>query len=424
MKPSKSLRSRILLAYMMLAGVLCLLFCAVTYISVEAIENQLVKMRLLESGDQMIENHLKGYHTGPNEPEVLSGEQIPPWLRGARPGIHEVTADGKPMDILVRDYQGKRYAIVHDESNFERLEGYVWIALAAACLVCLVAAFLLGSATASRVIRPVTELADAVREDRLAAGLAALEADDEVGVLARAFAIKSEEMKRFLLREQLFTGDVSHELRTPLTVMLGAAELLAARLRDRPDLAPVVERIRRTAVDTAERVSALLMLSRSPESVDAPLVEMAPLLEHEIERCRPLLQGKPVELRWVMDAQPRVFGRPELIAIAVGNLLRNACQFTEHGHVLVRLGQAQVTVEDTGTGIPPEVKSKVFDRFVRAVPDSVPGSGLGLAIVRRVCEHLGWTVELQAPAGGGSRFVLGFPGAPAADLHGGAKPAS
>lgn len=408
MRRSRTLRARIVLAYMALAAVLCLLFVAITHVSVEAIEERLVNRRLLEAGDQMIENHLKGYRTGPHEPDVLSGEQIPQWLRGAAPGIHEVTDRGQPLHVLIRDYEGQRYAIVHDESDFEILETYIWITLAAACGVCLVAAFLFGSATASRVIRPVTELAEAVEQDRLGAGLPAHEAEDEVGVLARAFAAKQEQMQRFLLREQLFTGDVSHELRTPLTVMLGAAELLQARLQDRPELQPAIERIKRTAVDTADRVSALLMLSRSPELVDAPLVDLAPLLQTEMERCRPLLQGKPVELRLALDARPQVFGRSELIAIAVGNLLRNACQFTERGHVLVSLGKDHLAVEDTGAGIPEDVKAQIFERFVRAAPAGVAGTGLGLAIVRRVCEHLGWSVELQTPAEGGSRFVLGF----------------
>jgi signal transduction histidine kinase len=405
--PEQSLRTRILLAYMLLAALLCGLFGAVTYVSVEAIENQMVNVRLLESGNQMIDNHLKGYKTGPNEPDILSGEQIPVWLRDASPGIHEVTVNGRPLHVLIRDYAGRRYAIVHDESNFERLELYVWLALAAACFICLLAAFLFGSATASRVIRPVTELAEAVREDRLA-GLPALKAVDELGVLARSFAAKSEEMQRFLLRERLFTGDVSHELRTPLTIILGAAELLQSRLGDRVDILPVIERIRRTAVDTAERVSALLMLSRSPELVDAPFVEVAAIVEHEVEKSRPLLQGKPVAVSVELLAQPRVFGRPELIGIAVGNLIRNACQFTEAGEIRVVLANDHLAVQDTGPGVPDHLRDKLFERFVRAESDSVEGTGLGLAIVRRVCAHLGWSVELQSPQQGGSRFVIGF----------------
>ncbi|WEL99001.1 sensor histidine kinase [Delftia tsuruhatensis] len=409
MRPSKSLRSRILLAYMMLAGVLCFLFGAVTYISVEAIEVQQVNGRLLESGNQMIENHLNGYHTGPNEPEVLVGEQIPDSLRRATPGIHEVVEQDRSLHVLIRDYEGKRYAIVYDESGFERIETYVLIALSAACLVSLVAAFLLASATASRVIRPVTELANAVREDQLVAGLEALEADDEVGVLARAFATKSEEMQRFLLREQLFTGDVSHELRTPLTVVLGAAELLQARLGDRPDLLPAIERIRRTAADTAERVSALLLLSRSPESMDAPLLDLEPLVAHEMERCRPLLQGKPVSMRLEVRQAARVFGRAELAATAIGNLVRNACQFTEQGEVLLVLDRDTLVIEDTGGGVPEVVRTRVFDRYIRAAPDHITGTGLGLAIVRRIAEHLGWTVVHEARLDGGSRFIVTFP---------------
>lgn len=407
MRAERSLRARIVWAYMLLTLLLCGLFGTVTYVSFEIIENQLVKVRLIELGDQMIENRLKGVRLGLNEPGVLSDERIPTWLRGAAPGVHELTVDGEPLHVLIRDYGDKRYAIVHNETNFERLEWYVLLALAAVCATCLLTAFLFGSATASRVIRPVTQLSDAVRENRLAA-LPALDAADELGDLARAFAVKSEEMQRLLLRERLFTGDVSHELRTPLTVILGAAELLQARPKDRTEAQAALERIRRTAVETAERVSALLMLSRAPESIKVPLADVQAIVKQEVERCRPLLQDKPVELSMAVEGHPHAFGRPELIGIAVGNLVRNACQFTEQGHVRIKLTPRELTVEDSGPGIAEDLRGKLFDRFVRAAPDSVAGTGLGLAIVRRVCEHLGWQVELTSLADGGSRFTIHF----------------
>ncbi|HEX7891074.1 MAG TPA: HAMP domain-containing sensor histidine kinase [Ramlibacter sp.] len=410
MAPSRSLRTRIVLAYLLLAALLCGLFGAITYVSVQTIEEVLIRAKLADSGDRMIEDYLRGAPVKPDDPEVLTGDRMPPWLQHAEPGVHEVSLHGQTYHVLVRDHEGRRFAVVHDDSAFEQIETYVAIAFAAACAVCLLAAFLFGSATASRVIRPVTELADAVREDRLA-GLAALDSVDELGVLARTFAARSDEMQRFLLREQFFTGDVSHELRTPLTVILGGAELLQARLADRPDLLPAVERIRRTAVETAQRVSALLLLSRSPADIEAPRVEFASIVEQEIERCRPLLRDKPVRLVFTQSATPFVQGPPELIGIAVDNLLRNACRFTEEGEVRITLEEGRLVVEDTGPGLPTELREKIFERFVRAAPEAVPGTGLGLAIVQRVCEHLGWTVGAGSSPSGGSRFVLAFPDA-------------
>jgi signal transduction histidine kinase len=315
----------------------------------------------------------------------------------------------------VKEKMGHRYAIVDAESGFERLEGLVWAALGSAFAFCLGLALLLGATTSRRVIRPLVELAEAVEQDRLRSGLAALERPDEVGVLARALVAHDEEAARFLVRERLFTGDVSHELRTPLTVMLGAAEVLASRLGERPDLLAVVERIRRTATETADRVAALLLLSRAPHDLEVRTVSLAPLLEQEMDRCRPLLEGKPVELQLRLEAEPQVPGQPELMAIAVGNLLRNACYFTEAGHVRVTLREHELRIEDTGRGIPAAVQGQVFERFVSG-DDRPPGAGLGLAIVQRVCEHLGWTVQLENSDAGGTVFSLAF-GSAASSTH-------
>lgn len=410
MRHKSSLRRRIANAYLLLAIVLCACFAGIAYFTVKVIEDKLINARLVTAADRLIENHLKGLETGvPGDPAVLHGAELAPALRVLAPGMHEVELDGRALHVLIRQQDGETYAIVDDESEYERIEGDIWETLAGGLLGCLVLALVLGRVTASRVIAPVVALSKAVEQDQLGDETPSLHASDEVGVLARALAAHTEEMQRFLVREQLFTGDVSHELRTPLTIILGAAELLQARLGDRPDLLPAIERIRRTAADTAERVSALLLLSRSPESVDAPLLDLEPLVAHEMERCRPLLQGKPVSMRLEVRQAARVFGRAELAATAIGNLVRNACQFTEQGEVLLILDGSTLVVEDTGVGVPEAVRTRVFDRFVRAAPDHVAGTGLGLAIVRRIAEHLGWTVVLEARSGGGSRCVVTFP---------------
>jgi signal transduction histidine kinase len=412
MRNSGSLRSRIVRACVILAVILCSLYAVIVFFSVKAVEDKLVNDRLAEAGDQLIENHLKGFKSGvPGDPEVYLETEMPAAVRALKPGVHELMVDGRSLHILIRDHRGTRFAVVDDESDFEHMEVQVWAVLAGAFALCVGLAFVLGGATASRVIKPVVRLAEGVKAGRLDGPLPDLEAMDEVGVLARALAAHDLAMQRFLSREQLFTGDVSHELRTPLTIILGAAELLAARMTDRPDLMPVVERIRRTAVETADRVAALLMLSRAPETLDFPMVELVPTLEHELDRGRVLLEGKPVDLQLRIEYPAHVFGRPELVSIALGNLIRNACQFTEKGHVRVTLLRDRLLVEDTGVGIPDAVKARIFERFVRA-STHVPGSGLGLAIVQRVCEHLGWTVTAETPDHDGSRFVVRFGGVP------------
>ena len=68
-----------------------------------------------------------------------------------------------------------------------------------------------------------------------------------------------------------------------------------------------------------------------------------------------------------------------------------------------------VVIEDEGPGLPPVVMARLFERFVQGSTDSPEGTGLGLSIVKRVLEHIGWDIQVECPARGGTRFILSFP---------------
>jgi signal transduction histidine kinase len=410
MRTDGSLRHRITAAYALLALVLCAVFSGAAYITIEAVEHNVMDLRLSAELDRLVARQRQGLTTElPVGMQLLRGAEISGELHDLAPGLHDVNVGDQALRVLVQAEGDEYLVLAEDQGKFLQIEQEAFIALAGAFLGCMALAVVLGRIAASRVIAPLTTLADAVETAENREDLPFRESSDEIGVLARAFTARTADLRRFLVRERLFTGDVSHELRTPLTVILGAAELLIAGLNDRPQLMTAAERIRRTTLDTAERVSALLLLSRSPEEVDAPRVALRPLIEHELELCRPLLSGKPVELRLDVAGEAWVFARPELVAMAIGNLVRNACQATDRGEVVVSMDPGHVVVEDTGAGVPESVRGRLFERFVRGSDAHVTGSGLGLAIVKRVTDHLGWTIQLEDHPGGGSRFVLTFP---------------
>lgn len=410
MKTKKSLKKRITRAFVLLALVLSSFFTFVSYTAVEYIEAQLIDGPMGKVADQLIDQHQRKQRVEtPPDMRFYADETIPKELQTATPGVHEVVIDGRDIQALVIKKSDKRYAIAYEMQDFEQTEFVVFSTLAVGFLSSLLLAAILGIATARHIIAPVSNLASAVDQNFHSDMLPALKNEDEIGVLARAFARRTDALQEFLTREWLFTGDVSHELRTPLTIMMGAAEMLQATLGDQPAQLAAAERIRRVAAETAERVSALLMLSRAPEQLDAPQTTLNGIIQVELERCQYSLYGKSVEL--VIDAPKEisVSVRPELASIVIGNLLRNACQHTDVGHVVVRLSSAHLVVEDTGSGIPLNVQKRLFERFVQADDQSSEGIGLGLSIVKRVVEHVGWDIELHNPSNGGSRFILSFP---------------
>jgi signal transduction histidine kinase len=406
-----TLRHRIVAAYVLLACVVCGALAAASLHAIGLVEEQLIDQRLSRMADRFEQRRRQGLPSEmPPSITLYTGAGIPPQMRHLPAGKHEVQIGGATVNVLVRGEGPLAYALADDDADFEAIQGQLHALLGAALLGCLGLAIVLGRWTVSRVIAPLTALATAVAEDRLPDQFPALESRDEMGVLARTFAARTQALKAVLAREKWFVADVSHELRTPLTVMLGAAEVLHARVADDPELAALAERIRRTATETADRVSALLLLSRAPEQLDLPRTRMAPVVKQEVDRCQSLLQGKDVTLSLQVVADVELPARPELAGTAFGNLIRNACQYTEQGWVAVRLERDRLVVEDTGIGIPAAIRERIFERHMRGDPGSPSGSGLGLAIARRVALHLGWEVSLEDRAGGGSRFILRWPG--------------
>lgn len=407
MQPSSSLRRRIIAAYVLLAFVVCACFSAAAVLTINEVEGQLIDKRLGQVADHVIANPSER-----NEFDLAVGmhlfinDEIPQNWRQLSPGYYEDDYADEHYHLLVRKEGLQRFVLADDQSRFEHIENFIYAALAAASLGCLLLAFALGRLTASRIIAPVTALAEAVEHPR--ADIPLQDAQDEIGVLARAFAARTREQEGFLQREQLFTGDVSHELRTPLTVILGASELLLAQVHDNPAMQRVVERIHRATGDATEQVNALLLLSRAPETLDAPHTALQAVLQHEVERCQPLLKARPVELRLDIHVDAWVAARPELVGMAIGNLLRNACQYTESGAVIAHLYEDRIEIEDSGPGLPDSIKDQLFKRFVHERQVTPARTGLGLSIVKRIVEHLGWQISLADRPGGGTQVILTF----------------
>jgi signal transduction histidine kinase len=383
-------------------------FSAASYVVIEAAEYELIEARLMHAARVVSKRMREGGVDAPqfSDLKVYTGSQIPVEWRALAPRVHEISTGDSILQVLLAEEGGERFAIVVDVSAFEHLETAAYVGLVAALLAAALLALAIARASASRIIAPITLLAEAVERDTLAANPKLLAAPDEIGVLARAFVARASQLAKVLERERNFTADVSHELRTPLTVVLGASELLTARLADRADLAAVAERIRRATSGMSERVSALLQLARDPNRIEIATLALRPLLEREIERCRPLLDGKPVKLELETPDEVWVPGNADLAAIAVNNLLRNAFHFTERGSVRVALAADALVVEDTGPGVAKSIRHRLFEPFVRGDAASATGTGLGLSIVKRVADHLGWRVGVDDSPRGGARFTL------------------
>ena len=232
---------------------------------------------------------------------------------------------------------------------FEQLEDIFANALRVAVILSLLIAAVFSQLSSRQITKPLLNLKNAVETDHQ--NLTQLtHLPSEVGILARAIDEKNHKLEQYLRREQLFTGDVSHELRTPLTIIMGASEVLASQLQNDERLSEFANRISNTAQETSEIITALLLLSRSPEKLDAPPTSINNVAISEVNRLTYLLRHKAVTCSVLADKDYVANVRPELLKMALGNLIKNAFQYTDEGEVTVRIDAEKITVTDTGLG--------------------------------------------------------------------------
>jgi two-component system phosphate regulon sensor histidine kinase PhoR len=233
------------------------------------------------------------------------------------------------------------------------------------------------------------------------------------------------ELRRLQQIRAEFIDNLSHELRTPLTTVSLLAETLNREAEAAGDSVParMRDRIGKIEIETShlvQMVNELLDLSRI-ESGGArgvvDLLDLGQVANESVERLRLFADRQGVT--FVVDvpaAVPAVQGDEQRLGQVLVNLLHNAVKFTERGRIVVgaraALGAVELTVHDTGIGIPPEAQTLIFEPFRQAdrnVHSRFGGAGLGLYIVRRLLDLLGGSIRLASELGVGSTFSLRLP---------------
>ncbi|MGV8923799.1 MAG: sensor histidine kinase [Thermomonas sp.] len=217
-----------------------------------------------------------------------------------------------------------------------------------------------------------------------------------------------ERVDSFIARERDFTRDASHELRTPLTVIRMASDLIShdEGLSDRSRRS--LTRIQDANEAMESIMDALLLLARDQEvALEQEDFAVRDVVDAEVERIRPLLEGRDVQLDVEIKAEPELHAPPRVLGVILRNLLGNAARFTDVGHIKIRLLADRIEVKDTGIGMDAATLARAFEPFYR-IDATATGAGLGLSIAQRLGDRCGWPLQLASRPGQGTQATIMF----------------
>ena len=229
--------------------------------------------------------------------------------------------------------------------------------------------------------------------------------------------VTEQEQREELRRE--FTANVSHELKTPLTSISGIAEIMCSGMVKAEDIQSFAGDIYQEAQRLIALVEDIIRLSRldeGAETLEREDVNLLTLAQDVARRLDPAAQKAGVTLK-VMGRSAEVNGIPSVLGEMVYNLCDNAIKYNRPGgtvNVTVAPDDrgTELTVEDTGIGIPVEDQSRVFERFYRVDKShskEIGGTGLGLSIVKHGASLHGAQLHMDSQVGRGTCIQLRFP---------------
>jgi signal transduction histidine kinase len=336
-------------------------------------------------------------------------------------------SSGNPLDLVwQQELVGKAYIIADPEAEpyvapFLRLSASINRSLLLGGLLAIIIALILIFFLSRRITSPIDVLSRAAR--RLGCGDLAqrvqVRGEGEVAALAEAFNTMAADLEKNEQLRRNLIADVAHELRTPLSNIQGYLEAIRDRVI-KPDAATVRSLNEEVAL-LSRLVNELQDLSLA-EAGELKLVyqteDITNLVEQAVTPWQPQLAAKGISLSLDLpDNLPLVNIDWQRVTQVLHNLLENAVAYTGRGGTIIVAAAQQgdwveVSVSDTGEGIPAGDLPNIFERFYRVDRSrarATGGSGLGLTIARRLVEAHGGEITARSELGKGSRFSFTLP---------------
>jgi heavy metal sensor kinase len=306
-----------------------------------------------------------------------------------------------------------------DETLLQLGTQFLWIGLAT------FAALVAGGFWLVRLgLSPLNRLSDAVskvseKDFRLPIDQTKL--PQELKPIAGRLAETLDQLKRVFDREKQAAADISHELRTPVAALLTTLDITLRKPRSAEEYREVLEDCRNSGQQINQIVERLLTLARLDAGADQLRprdIDVAALASQCVALVRPLAEARGLQLRLHQKGPAALYADGDKLREVLTNLLHNAIEYNKpNGTIEVEIernnGTLAMEVRDTGIGISPEARQRIFERFFRADAsrhaDDTPHAGLGLAIVKGYIDLMGGSIDVDSTPGTGTTFRVRLP---------------
>jgi len=364
--------------------------------------------------------------------ESGKGGETRPAIERMRPGgttfLTLQEEDGKPLRAAARRDDPFVIQVAYTQGASDAVLQHllsIFAVLAPVVLFLAVSGGWLMAGIVLRPIRDVSERARSITASNLSGRIPARSVRDELGELIATINDMIARLEKSFRNVREFSLSIAHELKTPLTIIRGESELALAHPLTPREAQELASMYLEESSRLSRIVDDLLTLARVETgqlSLSLEPVEIHRLLEDIHEDALILASGKEMTVTMERNDEARLQGDPVRLRQLFRALVSNAVRYTDPGGSILirsrRLGaEVQVSIEDTGIGIPPESLDRIFERFYRvdeARTRARGGSGLGLALARWIAEAHHGSIEVRSTPGKGSCFTVHLPLSPPA----------
>ena len=296
----------------------------------------------------------------------------------------------------------------------------LWTAVPAVLLLTA----LIGRFIARRALKPVAKITQTAKDIGSGANLSQRipvpEVKDEIGELALTFNSMMDRLESSFSQMRQFSSDASHELRTPLTVLKGQSELTLGKERKPKEYQEVISSNLEEIQYMSKVLEDLFMLSKSDENqiaLDYESVDLKLIIEEICRHAQIIASEKNIKIITAYIERIQVYGDPVRLRQMIWNVIVNGIKYTQpDGEVTISLQEkkdiALITIQDNGIGISNSDLPLIFNRFYRvdkARSREEGGTGLGLSICKFIVDAHKGSIDIESTLGEGTKFKIKLP---------------